>query len=254
MSSKNHRNDIELWGIIGRPIGHSLSADYFRHKFATEGSLDSKDYRLFELERIEELPKLLAEHPTLRGLNVTIPYKEAIIPLLASISPEAERIGAVNCVRIAEGGGMVGYNTDYEGFGAALESLHLGHKPQVLILGTGGASKAVQTYLADHQYSFNTVSHSGQGKWSYEELTPQIVANHLLIVNTTPLGMSPEVDKCPPIPYEALTTEHTLFDLIYNPATTEFLRRGQMQGAMVCNGQRMFAAQAEASWRIFGRI
>lgn len=255
MSSNNPAlAEVELWGIIGKPLGHSLSADYFRSKFAREGVLDSKDYRPFELESIDLLPELLSLHPTLHGLNVTIPYKQAILPYLHTISPEAKRIGAVNCVRICNDGRLEGHNTDYEGFGAALEKFLQGERPKALVLGTGGASRAVQTFLADNGYDFMTVSHSGRGDISYDSLTADMVAERRLIINCTPLGMSPNVEQCPALPYEALTADHFLFDLIYNPATTEFLRRGQRQGAAVCNGQGMFVAQAEASWRIFGKI
>ena len=245
---------MELYGVIGKPLAHSLSADYFTRKFASEGELDVREYRKMELESISELPALLAAHPNLRGLNVTHPYKEQIIPYLATISPEAQRIGAVNCVRVEADGSLSGHNTDYAGFSQSLSEYLLSERPRALVLGTGGASKAVQAVLADKGFDFLTVSHSGKGDLSYEQLTAEIIANHHLIINTTPLGMHPSEDACPPIPYEHLTTEHYLFDLIYNPEVTEFLRRGQKEGAMIRNGQRMFVCQAEASWQIFCKI
>ena len=245
---------MELYGVIGKPLAHSKSADYFTRKFASEGELDMREYRKMELESIAELPKLLASHPNLRGLNVTHPYKEQIIPYLTTISPEAERIGAVNCVKVSEDGTLAGHNTDYEGFAQALGEFILSERPKALVLGTGGASKAVQAVLADKGLEFLTVSHSGKGDLLYEELTAEIIASHLLIINTTPLGMHPDEGLCPPIPYEHLTTEHYLFDLVYNPEVTEFLRRGQKQGSMIRNGLMMFVYQAEASWQIFCKI
>lgn len=245
---------MELYGVIGKPLAHSLSADYFTRKFASEGDLDVREYRKMEIESIEALPELIATHPNLRGLNVTHPYKEQIIPYLTSISEGAQRIGAVNCVRVAEDGSLEGHNTDYYGFAQSLGEYLLSEHPKALVLGTGGASKAVQAVLADKGFDFLTVSHSGRGDLSYEELTAEIIASHLLIINTTPLGMHPAVEALPPIPYENLTPDHYLFDLIYNPEVSAFLREGQKRGAMVRNGQTMFVYQAEASWHIYGRM
>lgn len=245
---------MELYGIIGKPLAHSMSADYFTRKFADNGELDVREYRKMELESIEELPALVASHPNLRGMNVTYPYKEQIIPLLDSLSDVARRIGAVNCVRVESDGRLVGYNTDYEGFSMALGEVLLSERPKALVLGTGGASKAVQTALTDKGIDFLTVSHSGKGDLAYEEVTAEVLAERTLIINATPLGMHPAVDACPPIPYDLLTPDHILFDLIYNPATTEFLRRGQRQCTRICNGQKMFVYQAEASWRVFNRL
>ena len=245
---------MELYGVIGKPLAHSKSADYFTRKFASEGELDMREYRKMELESIAELPAILASHPNLRGLNVTHPYKEQIIPYLTTISPEAERIGAVNCVKVSEDGTLAGHNTDNAGFAQALGEFILSERPKALVLGTGGASKAVQAVLADKGLEFLTVSHSGKGDLSYEEITAEIIASHLLIINTTPLGMHPNEDLYPPIPYEHLTPEHYLFDLVYNPEVTEFLRRGQKQGSMIRNGLMMFVYQAEASWQIFCKI
>lgn len=246
---------MELYGVIGLPLAHSLSADYFTRKFASEGELDWREYLKVELQTIGELEQFVAEHPELRGFNVTHPYKEQIIPLLTSLSAEAARIGAVNCVRVEEGGKrLVGHNTDYEGFGAALDRFLLSERPRALVLGTGGASKAVVTLLADRGFDYKVVSHSGKGDLAYEELSEEIMDEYRLIINATPLGMFPDVGSAPAIPYEHLTPDHYLFDLVYNPATTEFLRRGQMRGAAICNGQTMFVHQAEASWRFFGKL
>lgn len=245
---------MELYGLIGKPLRHSMSADYFRRKFTTEGTLDMRDYRNFELESIDSLPALLEQNRELRGFNVTHPYKEQILPLLSSLSERAARVGAVNCVRIGAEGELEGHNTDYEGFEASLKEFIFSERPKALVLGTGGASKAVCAVLEDMGMEYLRISHSGQGDLSYEELCGEIISDYRLIVNATPLGMYPAEGECPPIPYEFLTPEHYLFDLIYNPATTEFLRRGQMQGAAICNGRKMFVYQAEASWRIFGRF
>ncbi|MBR4851540.1 MAG: shikimate dehydrogenase [Tidjanibacter sp.] len=245
---------MDLFGLIGKPVSHSKSAEYFTKKFAAEECLDTKAYHLFELDTIDDLKGLLASQPDLRGLNVTYPYKKEIIPFLSSLSPEAERIGAVNCVRVEDDGRLVGYNTDYMGFGTSLGEFLGTNKPKVLVLGTGGASQAVQAWLEDAGFEFRTVSHSGKGDFSYEDLTAEVMEEYKLIINTTPLGMAPLQEECPPIPYELVTEEHYLMDLIYNPAVTEFLRRGQKRGAAVCNGQRMFVCQAEASWRVYGRL
>ena len=245
---------MELYGVIGKPLAHSLSADYFTRKFAAEGELDVREYRKMELESVEQVGQMLADNPTLRGFNVTHPYKQQIIPLLSSLSEVAERIGAVNCVKIAEDGSLAGHNTDYAGFAQSLGEFLLSERPKALVLGTGGASKAVQAVLKDKGLDFLTVSHSGKGDLSYEELTAEIISTHQLIINTTPLGMHPDEGSCPPIPYEHLTPEHYLFDLVYNPEVTEFLRRGQRQGSMIRNGLMMFVYQAEASWQIFSKI
>ncbi len=245
---------MELYGVIGKPLAHSLSADYFTRKFASAGELDVREYRKMELESIEELTALLAQNPNLRGFNVTHPYKEQILPHLARLSEEALRIGAVNCVKVEEDGSLVGYNTDYEGFAMALGEVLGDERMKALVLGTGGASKAVCVALADRGIDHLRVSHSGRGDISYEELTPEIIAEHRLIINATPLGMAPAEEECPPLPYELLTPDHLLFDLIYNPATSEFLRQGQKQCTRICNGQRMFVLQAEASYRIWSRL
>ncbi len=245
---------MELYAVIGKPLTHSLSADYFTHKFAAAGESDLREYRKMELESIEELPTMIAQYPTLRGFNVTHPYKEQIIPFLTDISKEARRIGAVNCVKVMEDGRLVGYNTDFEGFSLALREVTTTPHSKALVLGTGGASKAVCLALADLGVDYLRVSHSGNGDLSYENLTAEIIAEHTLIVNATPLGMFPNTHECPPLPYNLLTPNHLLFDLIYNPATSEFLRRGQERGTRICNGQRMFELQAESSYRIFTRF
>ena len=241
----------QLYGLIGCPLGHSLSADYFTRKFAAMSELDGCAYELFELESADELRQLLTAHPNLRGLNVTIPHKRAVIPLLDRISSEAERIGAVNSIKVEADGTLTGHNTDYIGFGASLTDFLLGATPRALVLGTGGASRAVCTWLADHGIEYQRVSHSGQGELSYDDLTPEVVESHKLIINATPLGMSPRVDESPLLPYDSIGAEHYLFDLIYNPNPTKFLMLGARRGARVMGGMEMFRLQAEASWAIW---
>ena len=241
---------MKLYGLIGYPLGHSFSEKFFREKFAAEGIADCR-YRNFPIPSIEELPRMLAENPDLRGFNITIPYKQAVLPYLASLSEEAEAIGAVNCVSVS-GKELVGYNTDAYGFRRSLLRLIGEERPRALVLGTGGASRAVCYVLEQLGIDCRLVSRSaGEGRTSYEELTPEIIRERELIVNTTPLGTFPKVEECPDIPYEALTCRHYLYDLVYNPAVTEFLRRGAEHGALTMNGYKMLVGQAEKSWDIW---
>ena len=241
---------MRTFGLIGCPLGHSFSARYFAEKFAAEG-ISGCEYRLFEIASVGELPKLLEQTPGLCGFNVTIPYKEQIIPLLDSLSEGAAEIGAVNCVKI-ENGRLCGYNTDAFGFCNSLEELLAGERPAALVLGTGGASKAVRYVLRTLGMECLTVSRRpGGGDITYGEIEGAVLAGHRLIVNTTPLGTYPATEGCPDIPYGLLGPEHRLFDLVYNPPLTEFLRRGRERGARTMNGSRMLADQAEESWRIW---
>ena len=246
---------MDLYGLIGYPLGHSFSAQFFNEKFSREG-IDAS-YRSFELEDIGELMELLAELPELRGLNVTIPYKEQILPYLTWISPEASLIGAVNTVKIihdAESNvtALEGYNTDSPAFARTLAPL-LPLKPiSALVLGTGGASKAVCNALSALSIGYKLVSRTPQdGQLGYDDLTKEVMAANKLIVNTTPLGMSPKTDACPPIPYDELTGEHICYDLIYNPETTLFMSRAAAQGATVKNGLDMLHLQALLAWNIW---
>jgi shikimate dehydrogenase len=245
---------MHVFGLIGYPLTHSFSKPYFTEKFARLGLTDHA-YENFPLEQIENFPKLLATQSELTGLNVTIPYKETIVPYLDSLSSDADKIGAVNTICF-ESSRLVGYNTDWLGFRAAIMSLK--EPPDdtwhALILGTGGGAKAVAYTLADLKIRYTFVSrrrlHFGK---TYEELTPALIANARLIVNTTPLGMFPNVDAAPRIPYEALTADHLLFDLIYNPEETMFLRNGRENGARTENGKSMLVFQAEESWKLWQR-
>ena len=239
---------MKHFALIGFPLGHSLSAKYFTEKFSREGI--EADYTPLSIEHAEEV---LPHAAKLWGFNVTIPHKQAVMPLLAEISDEARAIGAVNCVKVHNGGRMVGYNTDVIGIRKSLEGVTL-QGVKVLVLGTGGASKAVQYVLHEGGAEVSVVSRSkGAADLTYEELTAELIAECGVIVNTTPLGMFPNVDNAPALPYSALTSAHTLFDCVYNPRQTKFLQLGAEQGARTIDGMTMFEAQAEASWEIWNR-
>ena len=236
------------FGLIGRELGHSFSAKFFNGKFASEG-IDA-DYKLFELESIEELKNLLATTP-LNGFNVTIPYKESIIPYLSELSTTAREVGAVNCVEVRDGN-LIGHNTDAAGIEASLHWLDLADGTKALILGSGGASKATQYVLRKLGIEFKVVSRdASRGDITYSELTPEVIAEHKLIINATPVGMSPNVEAAPQLDYEHIGSEHRVFDLVYNPAQTEFLRRAKEQGASTMGGILMLQTQAIASWHIW---
>lgn len=242
---------MRLYGLIGFPLGHSFSQRYFTGKFTSEQISDCA-YQNFPIETISGLVPLLQTNPDLCGFNVTIPYKQQIIPYLSQLSGEAQAIGAVNCVQITREG-LIGHNTDAYGFRNSLLNLLQEVRPQrALILGSGGAAKAVQYVLNQLQIEFATVSRdSNHGTYTYNELTPEIIHAHHLIIQATPLGTFPHVEGFPALPYEALGTGHFLFDLVYNPAVTEFLRRGAAQGAKTMNGYDMLVGQAEKAWEIW---
>ena len=236
---------MKHFALIGFPLGHSLSATYFAEKFEREG-IDA-EYSPLPIERAEEV---LPHCTELAGFNVTIPHKQAIMPYLAAISDEARAIGAVNCVKVTNEG-LVGYNTDVIGIRKSLEGIAL-KGAKAVVLGTGGASKAVQYVLREGGAEVAVVSRSkGSADLTYADLTAELIAECDLIVNTTPLGMFPNIDNAPELPYEALSTKHALFDCVYNPQFTKFLRLGAEQGARTIDGLTMFYAQAEASWQIW---
>lgn len=244
-------------GLIGRKLGHSFSADYFTKKFREEG-VDG-EYRLYPIPTIDELPGLLDSHPDLDGLNVTIPYKEAVIPLLDHISEEASAIGAVNIIDIRHDGDgkrvLYGYNSDWKGFSDSILPLIDDNMRKAIVLGTGGASKAVGYVLKRLGIEVLFVSRNPNRKESdtiaYENLTPEIIRDHRIIVNTTPLGMFPANATYPDIQYDALTELHLCYDLVYNPEETEFMKRTSKYGAKVKNGLEMLHRQADISREIW---
>lgn len=242
---------MRQYGVIGRPLAHSLSQRYFERKFEREHIADA-EYRLYELESVADVVPLLSSVTGLCGLNVTIPYKQSILPYLDSVSPEAEAVGAVNCVDIRDGR-MRGYNTDVEGIRAALAALFAGRTPRAaLILGSGGASHAVQFVLAQWDIPYSLVSRdAAKGNMTYADVDAEIIRSHELIVNATPVGMWPKVDAAPRLPYDLLSANNMLFDLIYNPEQTAMMRLASERGAAVAGGREMFRVQAEASWRIW---
>lgn len=241
---------MRRFGLVGRNIGYSFSRGYFGEKFQNLGLADHS-YENFDLADIAEFPGLLERYPDLCGLNVTIPYKEAVIPYLGSLDPEARRIGAVNTICLGPEGTR-GYNTDVTGFKESLRPLLLPADKNALILGTGGASKAVAYALETLGIAYRYVSRKPQpGQLSYADLTPGLLAETTLLVQCTPLGTFPDTDRAPEIPYEALGRAHLLYDLIYNPALTTFLKRGQEKGARTKNGLEMLQIQAERAWELW---
>lgn len=240
------------FGLIGYPLSHSFSKGYFTEKFQREGLPDCR-YENYPLPSVEGLSGLIARTEGLEGLNVTIPHKEAVIAQIGELDEAARQIGAVNTLVIRDGK-TKGFNTDVVGFERSLRPLLQGHHGQALILGTGGASKAVAYCLSALGIGFRLVSRRpASGLLTYEALTAEIMQHYRLIINTTPLGTSPRVDRCPPIPYDCLGEAHLLYDLVYNPAETLFLRKGKAQGATIKNGYEMLVLQAEASWAIWNR-
>lgn len=246
---------MRRFGLIGATLSHSFSKRYFEEKFKREG-LDCS-YSLYELQSIEQIYDLLSSTPDLCGLNVTIPYKQRVIPHLTSLSYEAQIIGAVNCIEIRDGK-LTGHNTDAEGFRLSLSEM-LGEcgSPQIesaLILGTGGASLAVQYVLSQMDIAYNLVSRDpARGNYTYDNLPCEVVAQSRLIVNASPVGTYPDSDKAPKIPYAFLSPEHLLFDLVYNPEVTTFMDYGMQRGATCKSGYQMLTLQAEAAWRIWNR-
>ena len=241
---------MRLFGLIGHPLKHSFSKDFFNGKFQYEG-LDCR-YQNFDMKSIDELIPIINKFPELCGLNVTIPYKEAIHPYLDEIDATAKEIGAVNVVKIKDGK-LKGYNSDAYGFNILLERALKGQAVEnALVLGTGGASKAVQFVLKQRQIPFSTVSRSAEkGDFTYDTLTDETLKKSLLIINATPLGMAPKTDDFPEINYQALGKKHILIDLTYNPKLTAFMELGKTWGAKTYNGMQMLEEQAKKSWEIW---
>lgn len=241
---------MRAFGLIGYPLGHSFSKKYFTDKFEREG-ITGNAYELYPIEEIGELEELLLSTPDLEGLNVTIPYKEQVIGFLDSMSPVVEEIGACNCIHIQDGR-LMGHNTDVIGFSKSLLPKLKPHHNKALLLGTGGSSKAVAYTLKELGIPFLQVSRTPiEGMIGYEEIDQSMLETHTLLINTTPVGMYPNIDKAPAIPYAFIGADHYLFDLVYNPERTRFLQEGALRGATVENGSEMLVIQAEASWEIW---
>lgn len=244
---------MDKYGLIGYPLGHSFSKNFFNEKFEDE-DIDAQ-YLNFELPNIESLPEVIDMNPELKGLNVTIPYKEKVISYLDYISPEARANGAVNVIRVSHKGKNVvlrGYNSDVIGFTKSIEPLLDRYHKKALILGTGGASKAINYGLRSLGLETVFVSRFKRpGTIQYDEITPEVIKEYNVIVNCTPVGMYPKVDVCPQLPYEAMDSHTLLYDLIYNPDQTLFLQKGAERGATVKNGLEMLLLQAFASWEFW---
>ncbi len=254
---------MNTYGLIGYPLGHSFSRKFFTEKFATEG-IDAQ-YFNFEIPSIEEFSNIIKNTPTLKGLNVTIPYKQQVMQYLDDISEEARAIGAVNVVKVSKEG-LTGYNSDVIGFVNSIKPLLKPHHKKALILGTGGASKAIR-YGLEKKLGVETAfvsrrrpdgsPHKGgdiQGTervFTYEEVTAEVLKEYEVIVNCSPVGMYPHVDECPVLPYEAMNENNLLYDLVYNPLETLFMKKGAAQGATVKNGLEMLHLQAIASWEFW---
>jgi shikimate dehydrogenase len=260
---------MKVFGLIGYPLTHSFSKKYFTEKFEKLG-LEGYSYELFPLEKIEDIPQLIADNPNLVGLNVTIPYKESVVPFLSELDETVKVIGAVNTIKILKGsppnvGGvprsgegvqLIGYNTDVIGFSQSLKPLLHPHHERALILGTGGAAKAVAHVLKGLGIQYYFVSRekkNGTNCLTYSELNEGVFNACKLIVNTTPVGMYPAIEAAPALPYQFFTPQHLAYDLIYNPTDTRFMQQAAQQGAHMVNGLNMLYSQAEAAWKIWNK-
>lgn len=244
---------MRKFGLLGKNISYSFSRNYFKNKFENENIINAC-YENFDIPSIDDFQEIISKTKDLRGLNVTIPYKEAVIPFLDTLDSTAKNIGAVNTIKITKKGLLKGYNTDYYGFKKSLKPLLKKQHNKALILGTGGASKAVAYALKKLNIDYLFVSRTQNNKTvTYEALSGDIIASHLLIINCTPLGTFPDISNCPDIPYHLLTKNHILYDLIYNPAETQFLKNGREKGCVTSNGLKMLELQAEKSWGIWNR-
>ena len=251
---KTEQDNMDTYGLIGYPLGHSFSRNFFADKFSSENI--QAQYLNFEIPDIKDIKDILAQQTELHGFNVTIPYKQQIIPYLNSISKEAAAIGAVNVVKVIRKGDKIqlkGYNSDVIGFTNSIQPLLQPHHKKALILGTGGASKAIH-YALTEKMGLETlfVSRTKKpGMITYEEITPETIKEYEVIVNCSPVGMYPHVDECPALPYEAMSSSNLLYDLVYNPDRTRFMQMGEAHGAVVKNGLEMLILQAIASWEFW---
>ncbi|MGB8192634.1 MAG: shikimate dehydrogenase [Chitinophagaceae bacterium] len=242
---------MKRYGLIGYPLSHSFSQKYFTEKFTNEGIADAV-YELFPIAAISELPQLLEAHPDLHGLNVTIPYKQLVLPFIDDASHLPEGLMACNCIKI-DNNRLTGFNTDVIGFERSFTPLLQPHHTKALIFGSGGAAAAVAFCLKQLGIEYKIVSRTlaKNAHLTYDDVDESVIAEHHVLINTTPLGQYPNVDAAPSLPYHALTSKHYLYDLLYNPAKTVFLQRGDTGGAIIKNGQEMLVIQAEESWRIW---
>ena len=246
---KTEQNNINF-GLVGRNISYSFSRGYFKKKFNDLG-LTNHFYQNFDLDSIDEFPSILSNNANILGLNVTIPYKEEVLPFLDDIDIAAKKIGAVNTIKIDKKG-LTGFNTDTFGFKNSLKPYLKKHHTKALILGTGGASKAIAYVLEELGISFSFVSRSGKKNgYTYKDLTDSIINENTLIINCSPVGTFPNIEEKPAIPYNKISEKHLFFDLIYNPEETAFLKAGKIKGATICNGLRMLELQAEKAWEIW---
>ena len=237
------------YGLIGFPLEHSLSSMYFKDKFSRDG-MDDISYENFELESIDDFRTWLLKEPAIKGLNVTIPYKKSIIEHIDELSEEAEQVGAVNCIKVTEDG-LLGYNTDVYGFERSVRQ-YIDEDTKALVLGTGGAANAVSYVFVSMNIEHLFVSRNPDGtELGYEDLDDAVMEDYRLIINCTPIGMYPYLNDCPPIPYEHLSDQNILFDLIYNPEKSLFLMKGEQSEATIQNGLTMLYLQAEMSWKIW---
>lgn len=245
---------MKTFGLIGFPLSHSFSKKYFTDKFENEQIIDCV-YELFPIEKIEAIKQLLSKNQSLCGINVTIPHKVNVLPFLNELDDAAAKIGAVNCIDIKTINGnryLKGYNTDAYGFEESLKPLLQEHHQKALVFGDGGAAKAVKYVLEQLNITYQVVVRKPTaGAILYEDVTDAILASHTALINTTPLGMSPNVDTCPPINYAKLTSQHLAYDLVYNPLETLFLKHAEAQGATTKNGLEMLYLQAEKAWQIW---
>ena len=241
------------FGLLGRNISYSFSKGYFTEKFKKE-NIEGCSYENFDIPEITDFPKIIETNSDIYGINVTIPYKEQVIPYLDELSKKAAKIGAVNTIKFTKKGKLKGYNTDYYGFMKSLKPLLESHHKKALILGTGGASKGVAFALEELGIEYTFVSRTEKDTIiSYEQLNENTFDNYQIVINCSPIGTSPNIEAYPLIPYEYLTEKHIAYDLIYNPAETQFLKKAAAQGAKTKNGQDMLVFQAEKAWAIWNK-
>jgi shikimate dehydrogenase len=245
--------NLKKYGLIGKNISYSFSKKYFTEKF-TEDLFDDCVYENFDIQNIEEFPEILKKNPDLKGLNVTIPHKETILPYLDTLSDKAFKIGAVNVIRFTKKGNLKGYNSDWYGFKKSLEPLLKPHHKKALILGTGGAAKAVAFALEQLGIFYTFVSREDKENYiNYSRLNATSFDNYQIVINCTPIGTAPNIKEFPPIPYDYFTEKHIAFDLIYNPEVTQFLKKAKKKGAIIKNGYEMLVFQAEKAWNIWNK-